>query len=54
MNRHAALTTVLAALLLVLGFDYLTFAATGDSLILGKNNKSQQGHQGGRGRRGPR
>ena len=31
---------VLATMLLVLGFDYATFAATGDSLILGKTNKA--------------
>ena len=40
MKRTQILPLVLAMLLLVLGFDYATFAATGDSLILGKSNKA--------------
>lgn len=38
--RRPSVTLVLAAALLVLGFDYATFAATGDSLLLGRANSA--------------
>ncbi|WP_193612387.1 hypothetical protein [Nocardioides lijunqiniae] len=37
-TTKSTLTVLLAAVLLVLGFDYVTFAATGSSLVLGKTN----------------
>jgi hypothetical protein len=42
MNPRSVLTATGLAVLLVLGTDYLTFAATGDSLLLGKSNKADQ------------
>ena len=42
MNPRSVLTATGLAALLVLGTDYVTFAATGDSLLLGKSNTAAQ------------
>ena len=39
---HTSVTFLLAALLLVVGIDAVTYANTGDSLILGKANKASK------------
>ena len=39
---EASLALVVSAALLVVGFDLATYAATGDSLIVGKTNKANK------------
>jgi hypothetical protein len=42
LTRSALVATVSAAALLVVGFDYTTYAVTGDSLLLGRANHADR------------